>query len=426
MLHDLEAEKRLALALVLAPATWDYVGDMLTPAMFGGEQARAVFEGVRSVVLSGKPITPVTVQAAMVASGRTGSVVPQWATGRACSAEDAIALAGRVRELWGRRRILEAAGAVVERGATTPLADSVSALGEALDALQSGSEGKARSMGQVVYDWLSELEAEAKSPNPAPVFYETGFKSLDRATNGLARGELSVLAARPGNGKSSFVVALATNLALAGVKVGMFWLEDDWRDAARRFIARRFQAEAWRLRGRAGPALHYATCLPDILTASDIPIWVDDTHGLTITDITARMRRMHREHGVQVFFLDHLGEVRIEREERWGDRHDLALGRVAREYRDTAKSLNAVPVLVSQMNRQWEKRGTDSIPQMSDLDGSGQVEQAARMIAFVQMYRGEDGRPTGTGALHVVKATGGQTGSVNLRWDGERMTWGEG
>ena len=117
--------------------------------------------------------------------------------------------------------------------------------------------------------------------------------------------------------------------------------------------------------------------------------------------------------------------MRIEREERWGDRHDLAIGRVAREYRDTAKQLGAVPVLVSQMNRKWEARGTDSLPQMSDLDGSGQVEQAARLIAFLQLHRGGDGAPLGTGALHVVKATGGQTGTVQLRWNGGSMTWEE-
>jgi replicative DNA helicase len=220
-------------------------------------------------------------------------------------------------------------------------------------------------------------------------------------------------------------VALAANFAARGIPVGMFWLEDDWRDAVRRFLSRRLCAEAWRLRGAPAKALDYVTKFPDFVDRSDLPLYVDDTHGLTITDIQARMRRMSREHGVRVFVLDHLGEVKIEREERWGDRHDLALGRVAREYRDAAKSLGAVPILISQMNRRIEQRGADSVPQMSDLDGSGQVEQAARLIAFVQLHRNERLEPKGTGALHIVKATGGQTGTVDLKWSTQSMTWEE-
>jgi replicative DNA helicase len=420
---DLEAEKRLSVALVLDGTAWDYV-PWLRPEMFGSEMGRAVVEGVRTVVRASKPITPVTVQAAMLSVGKSGSVVPNWAKGEKSALVDVLDLAKRVERLWRGRTGAQGFAEVAALAKSDP--DAAEALASnVLADIQAVREGGAKSIGTLVYDWMTELEAQAKDPNAAPVFYETGFESLDKATGGLARGELSVLAARPGQGKSSFIVALATNLAGSGVPVGMFWLEDDWRDAVRRFLARRLRCEAWRLRGKPELALNYAAGHTDFLGKADIPIFVDDTHGLTIVDIQARMRRMAREHGVKVFVLDHLGEVRIEKDERWGDRHDLALGRVAREFRDTAKQLGAVPILVSQMNRRWEQRGSDSIPQMSDLDGSGQVEQAARLIAFVQMYRDDNGSPTGGGALHVVKATGGQPGSLPLCWNGQSMTWEE-
>lgn len=424
MVHDLEAEKRLSLTLVLDPGAWDYVSDIVRADMFGSEQARAVFEGVKAVVVAAKPITPVTVQAAMVATGRSGSAVPGWAKGTPLVPAEAVELAKRIRSLWEGREIAARGAVAVETAQKDPVA-AQRALADLLADVQARGDGGAKKIDALVYEWMTELEHDAKDPGARPVFYETGFKRLDAATGGLARGELSVLAARPGSGKSSFVVALAVNLAARGIPVGMFWLEDDWRDAVRRFLARRFECEAWRLRGRPDHALNYAADIPNVLERSSLPLFVDDTHGLTITDIQARMRRMTRERGVRVFILDHLGEVRIEREERWGDRHDLALGRVAREYRDTAKQLQAVPILISQMNRQWEKRGADALPQMSDLDGSGQVEQAARLIAFVHLYRDDTGAATGKGALHVVKATGGTTGTVGLRWVGQSMTWEE-
>lgn len=424
-MHDLAAEKALALTLVHDPKAFDYCS-ALRPEMFGSEQARAVYEGVVAVVRSGKPVTPVTVQAAMLAAGRAGSAIPGWAKGAPVSTQEAATLAARLRELWARRTLAAVAGEIAGSALDTDSAQAGARLAEALAEIQAGGSGKARPIQQLVYDWMLELEDEAKNPSAAPVFYDTGFASLDSATGGLARGELSVFAARPGSGKSSFMVALAVNLAATGVPVGMFWLEDDWRDAARRFLARRLRCEAWRLRGKPGPAVNYVASHEGFVEKSDLPLYVDDTHGLTILDVQARMRRMSREQGVRVFILDHLGEVRIERDDRWGDRHDLALGRVAREYRDTAKQLGAVPVLVSQMNRQWERRGADSIPQMSDLDGSGQVEQAARLIAFLRMDRNEDGTSAGTGSLDVVKATGGRPGSVGLRWDSRSMTWTEG
>jgi replicative DNA helicase len=424
MMHDLEAEKRLALTLVLDPASWDYCGDLIRAGMFGSDQARAVYEGVRSVVNASKPITPVTVQAAMVAAGRSGSVVPGWAKGTPLSHVEAVELATGCGGLWGGGVLPTRGAAAAELAEKDPEA-AQRALADLLADVQARGDGGARKIDALLYEWMTELERDAKDPNARPVFYETGFKKLDEATGGLARGELSVFAARPGSGKSSFIVALAVNLAARGIPVGMFWLEDDWRDAVRRFLARRFECDAWRFRKAPAQALNYAASIPNVLERSALPLFVDDTHGLTITDIQARMRRMARESGVRVFVLDHLGEVRIEREERWGDRHDLALGRVAREFRDTAKQLGAVPILISQMNRQWEKRGADALPQMSDLDGSGQVEQAARLIAFVHLYRDDTGAATGKGALHVVKATGGTTGTVGLRWVGDSMTWRE-
>lgn len=424
--HDLDAEKTLAVTLVTDPAAWDYVADLLAPAMFGSDMARAVFEGVRAVVQASKPIEPVTVQAAMVAAGRPGSAIPKWTTAPRVTTAAALALAKRVRELWARRTLRLAASDALANAGERESGETIAELAAVLESVQTGGESKAQPIGRLVFDWLRELQAEAKDPNSRPVFYDTGFKAFDKATGGLARGELSVFGARPGNGKSSWVVAIATNFALRKIPVGLFWLEDDWRDASRRFIARRFQAEAWRLRGQAKHALQYVTSIENLVDRSDVPLYVDDAHGLTITDIQARMRRMAREHGVRVFVLDHLGEVRIEKDERWGDRHDLALGRVARMYRDTAKELGAVPILISQMNRRIEQRGADSIPQMSDLDGSGQVEQAARLIAFAQLHRDDKLETTGTGALHIVKATGGQTGTVPLRWSKQSMTWEEG
>lgn len=422
MNFDLEAEKRLALTLVLDAQAWDHVGDTLGAEMFGSAQARAVFAAVQRLVERHQPVTPVTVQAAIVEDGGAGSVLPGWAKGAALSMPDLRAVAARIRELWSQRELARVTAEVAASAGEVDSRTSAARLGELLAAVEAGPVGGAKPIGRLVLDYLEELEEQVKNPSRR-IFYETGFKALDAATGGFMVGELAVLAARPGNGKSSFVMALACSLVARGIPVGMFWLEDDHRDAARRFLAARLSLEAWRFRGTPKHVVENVTKHHAFAAQVDLPLFVDDAHGLTIPDICARMRRMSREHGVKVFILDHLGEVRIERQDRWGDRHDLALGQVARQYRDTAKELGAVPVLVSQMNRRFEQRGDGAVPQMSDLDGSGQVEQAARHIAFVQLHKDDTGRATGRGSLHLVKCTGGVTGTVDLTWDGASMTW---
>lgn len=421
---DLASEKTLTITLATDPAAWDYCADRLAPEMFGSDQARAVFEAVRDVIRSAKPITPVTVGAALAASGKGPSAVPAWAGVAKVSPAEAVALADRVRELWRRRVIAGAAAEVAQRAPDAPSVETAAALAETLTRIEGGGDSGAKRIDRLFLEWMGELERQGSDPT-ARITYATGFGKFDANMGGLRTGELAVFAARPGNGKSSWGMSLAVNLAASGVPVGLFWLEDDWRDAVRRFLGRRFGAEAWRLRGTPALAMNHAAAFPDVVNRSDLPLFVDDAHGLTITDIAARMRRMSREHGVKVFLLDHLGEVRIEREERWGDRHDLALGRIARIYRDTAKDLGAVPVLIAQMNRRVEQR-EDPTPRMSDLDGSGQVEQAARMIAFVRIEKSEvDGKPTGAGSLDVVKNSGGQVGRISLGWHPQAMTWRE-
>lgn len=425
MNHDLAAEKALCLALVTNNVAWDYCGDQLRAEMFSSDQARSVFTAVSALVRACQRVTPEAIQAHMISAGAPGSVVPSWAKAPGgASVESVPVLAARIRDLWGRRELARVAAEAAAAAPDQPATRTADQLSAAVSAVAMAGASPALRVDRIVYDWLNELETESKSGSK-PLFVKTGFGKFDHETGGLARGELSVFAARPGNGKSALMVAIACNLAAAGIPVGCFWLEDDRRDFARRVLARMLSLEAWRFRGSARDVLNHVTSHRDFLEKVDLPIHVDDTHAVTMTEIAARMRRMSREHGVRAFILDHLGEVLIERGDRWGDRHDLSLGLVARQYRDTAKALGAVPILVSQMNRRVEQRAADEVPRMSDLDGSGQVEQAARMIAFLQQHRDANGTATGTGALHIVKATGGTPCSVQMRWEGPSMTWRE-
>ena len=419
--HDLQAERTLVLTLVANPAAYDRCGDLLERFMFVDDQAARIYDAVQRLLFSAQTVNAVSVQAELVKGGKGGSVLPTWNRGATVGDEEVSTLAQRVREMWARREVEALASRLPEIASARGSQAAAAEAAEALAKIQTGG-GRCRSMLELTAEYMTELQRDMSDPQ-ARVAFETGFERYDRHTGGLRPGLLTVIAARPGVGKSSFVMGMAQHLAKTGVPVGMFWLEDDWRDACRRYHSARNFVAAEDLRGNPRLALQAMNEVALRRPEEQERIFVDDTHGLTVNEITARMRRMVREKGVRVFFADHLGEMRIEKDDRWGDRHDLALGKAARQFRDTAKELKAAPVLCSQMNRQVERRA-EGTARMSDLDGSGQVEQAARVIAFLSKPEDEQGNSTGEFHVHLAKNTNGIPGLVKLKWDAAHMTIG--
>jgi replicative DNA helicase len=419
MSFDLQAERTLVLTLVARPRAFDYTGGQLEREMFADPLASRIFHAVQLLVFRGTPINPVSVQAAMLEDERAGSVIPTWNRGNVVTPEESAALASRVREMWARREIAAASLRLGEIASNQGSRAALEEMAETLKRLETKPANREKSMLELSIDYLTEAREHALHPSQG-IAFDTGYKALDRHTGGLRVGELFVIAARPSNGKTSFVTGIASHLARTGIKAGAFWLEDDWHDAVRRYHQTRnyLTTEDFRDPRKAHERM---TDVAGRNPEEQERLFVDDTHGLTIADICARMRRMARERGVRVFFADHLGEIQIERDDRWGDRHDLALGKAARAYRDTAKDLNCVPVLCAQMNRRVESRA-DRKPQMSDIDGSGQVEQAARAIAFVSQPLDEHGVATGEFIINLEKNMNGPKGEIRLKWVPERMS----
>ena len=420
--HSIESEQAVLGALLIDERAVDTVPE-IRPEWFFLAAHQEIGKVILRLARDRKPTDAVMVHEALESEHKIPDPVPKdlvFALAKGLGAAANVAYyAGEVRRLWALRQArLLAARFASDIDLDSP-ESAIGALQRDLAAIEAG-KGQARSISQLTIEYMIELERDMADPQ-ARVAFDTGYTRYDKHTGGLRPGVLTVMAGRPGNGKTAFVMGILAHLARTGVPCAGFWLEDDWRDAVRRYFQARHYVRAEDLRGNPTRA---AQALNDVvLRASEEQdrLWIDDTHGLTTSEIAARMRRLSREHGVRVFFADHLGEIRVERDDRWGERHDLALGRAARIYRDTAKELGAAPVLISQMNRQIERRG-DATPRMADLDGSGQVEQAARVIAFLSQPRDDNGEPTGEFTVDLAKNTNGRPGVIKLRWVPERMT----
>jgi replicative DNA helicase len=290
----------------------------------------------------------------------------------------------------------------------------VGSFAERLSAIECRRSKPIRSLAEIAFARLERREEIQKHPELLQA-WPTGYGVLDALTGGFRPGHLWTLAARPGVGKTAFVVSMLEHLAGKGVPVGMFVLEDYADAVADRTLMRE---------GGIGSTFMRDTCpwgketwnraAKAVQKVSDWPVYVDDQHGRTIHDIAGTMRRMARDKGVRVFVLDNLSEVAIDRQDRGEERLDRALGRIAKVYRDAAHAVGACPVLIVHLNREVEKR--QGQPRMSDLKNSGEIEDASHVVAM--LTREKDSEVMN---VDVVKNRAGPTGEVTLTYDRQYM-----
>jgi replicative DNA helicase len=415
---NIEAEQAVIGALLIDEHAFDTVADLLRPELFGAVDAhRLVAEDILALRGQDKPADPVLIDQRLA-----GRIPP----GFTFALSRGFGTAGNVRHyvavlqsLWLKRAAREIASAILNDAADMDGAEFVARYAEKLSAIETARGAAPRKLGEIVYSRMEELEREYKNPDVVPTdYFPTGFSKLDSMLGGgLHVGHLTTFAARPGVGKSALVSAMADNLAARGVPVGIFQLEDYGDSLANRAISRRAKIASVLMRdGRRWSPHHWQKINTWVAPTMDYPIWVDDAHGQTVHGITGAMRRMVREHGVKVFFLDNLAEVVVDGPERGEERHDRALGRIAKTYRDAAKAVGAVPVLLVHLNREVAKR-KDAAPLLSDIKNSGEIEDASHVVAL--MWRPEDaqneaGRPQII--LDLGKNRDGPKGRVCLDW----------
>jgi replicative DNA helicase len=416
---DYDAEVALLGALVVSPDAWDHIADVSRPNHFATDDHRDIAAALWALNAAKRPVDTVTLRAELKERGAYGASIAEslheivsYSDGYSTNART---YAERLRELYLRREIKRVARDALGDNEGTAV-EQLERVSRSLSQLDAGTVSVARAVGELFDDLHKRLSEERnQSVDDSTSIMPTGLVELDALIGGVRPGVLAVFGARPSVGKSSIAIAIADNLARRGIPVGVFWLEDDASDFVRRLVARCGWIRTPLLRHGSQLRDEHWRGLESIRgSVTSLPIYVDDAHGLTAQEIAIRMRRMTRKHGVRVFIADHLGEMRIEREDRWGDRHDLALGRAARIYRDTAKDLGAAPLLFVQLNRQIERR-SDTTPKLADIDGSGQIEQAARVVGFLSRgatsFNGE-----GDLTIDVVKNSTGAIGAAHVRW----------
>ena len=269
------------------------------------------------------------------------------------------------------------------------------------------------------FDRLDELHKDKQKIRGVP----TGFKDLDNILAGLQRSDLFILAARPSMGKTALALNLAHNVAVqANEPVLVFSLEMSKEQLVDRLLSMESGVDAWALRTGNLTDADFEKIGQAMGTLSEAPIFIDDTPGITVSDLRTKARREAHLRPLGLIIVDYLqlmsGGGRYASE---GNRVQ-EISEISRGLKGVARELNVPLIALSQLSRSVESR-SPQIPQLADLRESGSIEQDADVVAFIyreEYYNPETDRKKITDIL-IKKHRNGPTGAVELYFDNEKQ-----
>jgi replicative DNA helicase len=269
------------------------------------------------------------------------------------------------------------------------------------------------------FERLDDLHKDKKKIRGLP----TGFKDMDNMLAGLQRSDLFILAARPSMGKTAFALNLAHNVALqAKEPVLLFSLEMSKEQLVDRLLSMESGVDAWALRTGNLTDSDFEKIGQAMGTLSEAPIYIDDTPGITVSDLRTKARREAHQRPLGLIIVDYL--QLMSGGGRYGGEGNRVqeISEISRGLKGVARELNVPLIALSQLSRSVESR-SPQIPQLSDLRESGSIEQDADIVAFIyreEYYNPETDRKKITDIL-IKKHRNGPTGGVELYFDYEKQ-----
>ena len=422
--YSLEAEQSVLGSILLEPTCFTTVLEHIKVDSFYREQNRAVFEAFTQLFAENTPIDAVTTINALKGNSAFSStedakvyivslmqVVPS-----AASVEHYCKI---VEDKYIKRTLMAVAQEIIAE-ATSDSVDANLLLDSAEQKIFDIREGKNVSgmvtLKEAIYEAYDNL---AKLTGPDREKYEglkTGFSALDDVTTGFGKSDLILLAARPGIGKTSFALNIATNIArkYPDRSIAIFSLEMSSEQLALRIMSSESLVDSEKMRKGALSGDDWENLYKAAEYLSSMNIYLDDTAAATVLQMKSKLRRMKNLGFVIIDYLQLMSSGKPT------ENRVAEVSAMTRNLKIMAKELNVPVLLLSQLNRGPDTRKDDHRPKISDLRESGSIEQDADSVLF--LYKESKYDPSANPAdaeCIIAKNRHGRTDTVPLRWDGE-------
>ncbi len=428
--HSLEAEQSVIGGLLLDNERWDTVAERVVASDFYSRPHRLIFEGVKTILESGKPLDLITLSEHLERHEQLEDVggfayladlaknTPSAANINAYA--DIVAERAIVRGLIGVANEIADAGYDPQGRSSEDLIDMAESKVFAIAESRTSENEGPQNVDNILEKTLERIELLYKMPQDGVTGVDTGFTDLNKKTAGLQGSDLVIVAARPSMGKTTFAMNLCENAAMQQDKpVLIFSLEMPAEQLMMRMLASLSRVDQTKIRTGQLDDEDWARISSTMgILMQKKNMYIDDSSGLTPTEVRSRARRVAREHGgLSMIMVDYLQLMRVP---SLTDNRTLEIAEISRSLKALAKELNVPVVALSQLNRSLEQRA-DKRPVNSDLRESGSIEQDADLIMFI--YRDEVYHPDspykGTAEIIIGKQRNGPIGSVRLTFQGQ-------
>ncbi len=420
--HSVEAEQAVIGAMLMDQQAIIDASEVITADDFYQRQYGVIFGAIVELFNEGKPVDLVTLQDRL----KEKDVSPEVSSMEfirdifdlATISTNAGIHAAIVREKATLRRLIR----VNEEIANTcyvgkdRLEDILAYTEKAIfNLLQSRDTGGFVPIKQVALDVLEKIEAASRSGGMVTGI-PTGFIDLDHKTSGMQPSDLVLLAARPSMGKTAFVLNLVDYVAVRkGLPCMVFSLEMSKEQLVNRMLSMESSVDSQKLRTGSLTDADWDAVVEGIGIVGNSKLIIDDTPGISITELRSKCRKMKLEHGLSMVIIDYL--QLMSGSGRSGDNRQQEISEISRSLKALARELNAPVIALSQLSRACESR-QDHRPMLSDLRESGAIEQDADVVMFLYRddYYNKDTERPNVAEVIIAKQRNGPIGTVELLW----------
>ena len=398
--------------------------EILKPDDFYRQDNKTIYEAILNLYNRAEPIDIITVKSELTSLGKLEAVggleyiavlpdkVPTTA-----NVEKYIKI---VEEKSILRRLIKASNELIDLGyAETEDVDTI--MDQAEKKVFEISQGKNQKgytpIKDILVESFAELEKLYNQKEPITGI-PTGFADLDYKTAGLHNSDLVLIAARPAMGKSAFALNLATNAAVQSkVPVVIFNLEMSKSQLVSRILCSEAMVDSNKVRTGKIEEDDWVKLATALGPLSEAPIYIDDTPGITVTEIRAKCRKLKMEKNLGLIVIDYL--QLIQGSGKRNSSREQEISEISRSLKILAKELDVPVIALSQLSRAAEQRA-DHRPMLSDLRESGAIEQDADIVMFLYRddYYNPDSEKKNIAEVIMAKHRAGSTGTVELLWLG--------
>ena len=422
MPHSDEAEQSVIGSMLYSEDAIATAMSMLRREDFYQTQYGIIFETILEIYQSGRSVDLITLQNVL----RSKDVAPEVYSldflkellNSVFTASNVKSYATIVAEKAQMRRMIKTFEEMTDAyymGKEAPKVLAETTEKRIFDLLDKRSENTFENIQQITLNTIMDIEKASKSKGGITGL-ETGFKYLDKMTNGFQRSDLIIIAGRPAMGKTAFALNIADYFAIKkGYTTAIFELEMGRKQLCSRILAMESHVDSSKLRSGQLSDAEWDDIVAASSSVSNSKLIIDDTSSISMAELRSRCRRYKLEFGLDAVIVDYL--QLMSGSGKSGDNRQQEISEISRGLKGLARELDVPVIALSQLSRGPEAR-TDHRPMLADLRESGSIEQDADIVMFI--YRDEvynkDSAEKGIAEVIIAKHRAGEIGTVKLGW----------